>query len=162
MSYNPYQQSPTTPSGKSSKAVALQKVKTPAILLLVSGIISLLTNVVGGSMFAFIYLGMKDELMTQLQNNPNQQQDVPIETLETIFNLYGYGGIASAVLGLIAGAFVIFAATRMMKLQGWGMALTAAIFSLIPCFQGCCLLSIPVGIYAMVVLLDSQVKTAFD
>jgi hypothetical protein len=50
----------------------------------------------------------------------------------------------------------------MMKLQGWGMALTAAILSLVPCFQGCCLLAIPAGIYAMVVLLDSSVKPTFD
>jgi hypothetical protein len=76
--------------------------------------------------------------------------------------LYGYGGIVCAVLGLIVGAFVIFAAVRMMKLQGWGMALTAAILSLIPCFQGCCLLAMPAGIYAMVVLLDSSVKPTFD
>jgi hypothetical protein len=160
MSYNPNQQNPATPSGKPSKAAALNKVKTPGILLMISGIISLLTNVVGGSMTAVLYLGMKEEIMKQLENDPNQ--DVPIESLDMIFNLYGYGGIVCAVLGLLVGAFVIFAAVRMMKLQGWGMALTAAILSLVPCFQGCCLLAIPAGIYAMVVLLDSSVKPTFD
>jgi uncharacterized protein YneF (UPF0154 family) len=160
MSYNPNQPNPTEPVGKLSKAAALNKVKTPAILLMISGIISLLTNVVGGSMTAVLYLGMKDEIMKELEKNPNQ--DVPVESLDVIFNLYGYGGIVCAVLGLIVGAFVIFAAVRMMKLQGWGMALTAAILSLIPCFQGCCLLAMPAGIYAMVVLLDSSVKPTFD
>ncbi len=127
---------------------------------MISGIISLLTNVVGGSMTAVLYLGMKEEIMKQIENDPNQ--DIPIESLDMVFNLYGYGGVIWAVLGLIIGPFVIFAAVRMMKLQGWGMALTAAILSLVPCFQGCCLLAIPAGIYAMVVLLDSSVKPTFD
>jgi hypothetical protein len=91
MSYNPNQQNPATPSGKPSKAAALNKVKTPGILLMISGIISLLTNVVGGSMTAVLYLGMKEEIMKQLENDPNQ--DVPIESLDMVFNLYGYGGV---------------------------------------------------------------------
>ncbi len=162
MSYNPYQEVPSNPvPGKPDKGIAESKVKTPAILLIVSGVISMLFNVVGGVSFAVMYIGMKDELMPQIleqQNNP----DLTPEMMEMIFNMYGYGGIASAVLGLIAGTFVIFAAVRMMKLKGWTMALMAAILSLIPCFQGCCLLSIPVGIYALVILFDSNVKPAFD
>lgn len=57
MSYNPYQQNPSTPGAKPSKAAALNKVKTPGILLMISGIISLLTNVVGGSMTAVLFSG---------------------------------------------------------------------------------------------------------
>ena len=39
--------------------------------------------------------------------------------------------------------------------------MTAAIVAVIPCVAPCCLLSLPFGIWALVVLGDSSVKAAF-
>lgn len=160
MSYNPYQSTPGVKDPIVNRQVAESRVKLPAIFLMISGGVSMLFNVIGGAYFAVMFIGAKEQMMAEIRKQ--QQQDIPAETLDMIFNLYGFGGIASVILGLIFGVFVIFAAIRMLKLRGWGMAVAAAIISLIPCFQGCCLLSMPVGIFALVVLMDGTVKPAFE
>jgi hypothetical protein len=48
----------------------------------------------------------------------------------------------------------------MKRLENYGFALTGAIVAMVPC-SGCCLLGLPFGIWALVVLSDSSVKEAF-
>jgi hypothetical protein len=159
MSYDPYQQPGQTPQqvGRSNESVAKDKVKAPAILLIISGIISSLVNVVGGGMMSVTFMNMPDEMRQEMLKDP---QMTP-ELLDTVAMIYGWGGIASAVMGLLLGAVIIFGAVRMLSLKNWGMGLTASILSMVPCFQGCCLLSIPAGIFALVILCDPQVKSSF-
>lgn len=75
--------------------------------------------------------------------------------------------MASGVVGIIYNIFVIgingfilYAAMEMQKLRSWGLSLTAAILAVVPCFA-CCLFGIPVGIWAIVVLANADVKAAF-
>jgi hypothetical protein len=51
----------------------------------------------------------------------------------------------------------------MRNLKGWGMAMTAAVLSVIPlCFNSCCcLIAMPAGIWALVVLNKPEVKSSF-
>lgn len=157
MSYDPYQNQPNAPVGRTNASVAAEKVKPPAILLIISGIISTLISVVGGGMTSATFMNMSDDMRQEMLKDP---QMTP-ELLDTVVMIYGWGGIASAVIGLIFGIVIIFGAIRMLSLKSWGLGLTAAIMSMIPCFQGCCLLSIPAGIYALVILCDPQVKASF-
>lgn len=158
MSYNPYQQTPTVPNpGQPNSTLALEKVKTPAVLLIVSGVISILGGLFGGGSMAFMYLGMQDQIIA----SQPQGQEMQLEELKLGMNILGWSGVCTAVFGTISGIVSIIGGTMMMKLRGWGVALIAAILSLVPCMQGCCLFSIPVGIYVIVVLCDSQVKPAF-
>lgn len=162
MSYNPYQDMPSQPrDSKSDRQAAEGKVKTPAILLLLSGVVNLLSMLGSGAVlfvtFALNKATLMDQVLEQQQNDPN----VTPETMEIAFAFYTYLGVALSVFGLLFGAFIIFAAYRMLNLKGWGMAVTAAILSVVPCFQSCCILSLPVGIYALVVLFDENVKQNF-
>jgi hypothetical protein len=70
-------------------------------------------------------------------------------------------GIAGNVIGIVVGALIIYAAVQMMSLRSWGLCLAAAILALIPCIGPCCCLSLPFGIWAIVVLLDDRVRAAF-
>lgn len=106
---------------------------------------------------AFGSFAMPEEQRDEMLRDPNMTP----ELLDGLLMFYGWGGILFAIFGLLVGVFVIFGAVRMLGLKSWGLGLTASILSLVPCFQGCCLLSIPVGIYALVVLSDPQVKSAF-
>jgi len=161
MSYNPYQQTPKTPTpGQPNTQLALERVKTPGVLLIVSGVVSILAGLFGGGGAAFAYLGMQDVIMEEMENQPQDPELTP-EDLQMTMNVMGWGGVCIAVFGTISGIISIVAGVMMMKLRGWSVALIAAILSLLPCMQGCCLLSIPVGIYVIVVLCDSQVKPAF-
>lgn len=49
----------------------------------------------------------------------------------------------------------------MKQLQKWTLAVTASILAMIPCLGPCCLIGIPIGIWALVVLFKPEVKSAF-
>ena len=69
-------------------------------------------------------------------------------------------GLVANVLGMGIGAFQIWAALQMKELRNWTASLIASILAILPCF-GCCLVGIPVGIWALVVLVNAEVKEAF-
>jgi len=129
---------------------------------MISGVVNLLLGVLAGGMMPVVFFGMffgvRDEIEKELANDPEMTPEV----MEFVSNVYGYGGIAFAVISLLVGIVVILGAVKMLGLRSWGLAMFAAILSLIPCVQSCCLLSLPVGIYAIIVLSDSEVKAAFE
>jgi hypothetical protein len=55
---------------------------------------------------------------------------------------------------------VVYGANKMRRLENYGMAVAAAVLAMIPC-GGCCVLGLPFGIWALVVLNDPSVKAAF-
>jgi hypothetical protein len=69
--------------------------------------------------------------------------------------------IVVGVIGLIISAVVAYGALKMKHLENHGLAMTAAILSVIPCTSPCCFLGFPFGIWAIVVLNDSTVRDAF-
>ena len=50
---------------------------------------------------------------------------------------------------------------KMKKLESYGWAMTASILALAPCISPCCLVGLPIGIWALVVLAKPEVKSAF-
>jgi hypothetical protein len=73
------------------------------------------------------------------------------------FGVMGIWGLVALVLS----AFDIYAGLQMRKLQGWGLSMAGAIVAMILCFSPCCLLGLPIGIWAVLVLIDEDVKRAF-
>jgi phage FluMu protein Com len=75
-----------------------------------------------------------------------------------------FGGgvqVVSGVFGLILAAVILIGAMKMKKLENYAFAMAAAILAMVPCFWPCCLLGLPFGIWALVVLGDGSVKAAF-
>jgi len=65
---------------------------------------------------------------------------------------------------MIAGnALIIFGSLKMKSFQNYNLAMAAAVMSTIPCcFNGCCCItSMPVGIFALVLLMKPEVKASF-
>jgi hypothetical protein len=50
----------------------------------------------------------------------------------------------------------------MQKLSNHGLAMAAAIVAMIPCFSPCCLLGLPFGIWALVMLNKPEVRSQFS
>ena len=73
------------------------------------------------------------------------------------------GGMSAgfAVVELVLGAVVLIGAMKMKKLESYAFAMVAAILAMVPCFWPCCVLGLPFGIWALVVLSDGSVKAAF-
>lgn len=74
-------------------------------------------------------------------------------------------GIGAAVYAFFAlAAAVCFAgALRMKSLKSYGLAMTSAVLAILPCTTYvCCMVMMPFGIWAMVVLMKPEVKAAFS
>ena len=56
---------------------------------------------------------------------------------------------------------MLIAAIRMKELRSYGLAMAGAILGMLPYLSPCCLLGLPFGIWALVVLADPAVKAAF-
>lgn len=73
-------------------------------------------------------------------------------------------GITGILLGfgtIIVGTLITMGAAKMKKLNSYGFAMTACILAMIPAIN-CCLLGLPFGIWALVVLNKPEVKDAFQ
>lgn len=80
---------------------------------------------------------------------------------ERIAQLMGGGiGIVLNVLAIVLYGGAIYGALKMKALQSYAMAVTSSVLVMLPC-SCCCLAGLPVGIWALVVLLDANVKAAF-
>lgn len=143
---------PVYGGGGGSRQGALNRVKGPAIsLMVVAGltfvlqVISILANLLGLS-----FMGTQD--MSQLEGMEGMEWLAPL--------LSGGVAIVFGILVLAIAALIFFGALKMKSLESYGLAMTATILSMIPCFSFCCI-GIPFGIWALVVLLNDEVKAAF-
>ena len=70
--------------------------------------------------------------------------------------------IVLCVAGLMIDAVIIIGASKMMKLESYSFAVAAALLSIIPCLSSpCIILGMPFGLWALLVLMDPNVKVGF-
>jgi hypothetical protein len=70
-------------------------------------------------------------------------------------------GLGGSFVGLLIQGFLLFGAVQMYRGNMYGVCMATAIISCIPCCSSCLILGIPFGIWALVVLMDDEVKRAF-
>jgi hypothetical protein len=130
------------------RAAAAAKVNPPAIaLMIVAGLaimgqlLSIVMNMVGAAMPFGMPGGSHeaDRIMSMMS---------------------GTLGVVIGFLMLIVYGVVVYGAIKMRQLQNFALALTASIMVMLPC-SCCCVLGLPVGIWALVVLNDANVKQSF-
>ncbi|MBL0312064.1 MAG: hypothetical protein IPP78_04970 [Holophagaceae bacterium] len=129
-----------------NRAAAMDQLKGPAIgLMATAGIgaawqaLSLVLNLLGAGMGA---------AMSGSRGMPNM--------------LSGGVGAVVNVIGLAMAVVVFMGASKMKNAESHGFAMAAAILAMIPCISPCCLLGLPLGIWALIVLLKPEVKAAFQ
>jgi hypothetical protein len=123
---------------------ALDKVKGPALGIKITaglGIAYCIFNLI------LVLLGVEIPVLAQ----------EPPEGMEWLTAV----GIASSLVGIAVGAFLWIAAGKMARCQSYNLALAASIVAMVPCCSPCCLIGLPVGIWALVVLSKPEVKAAF-
>jgi hypothetical protein len=139
---NPYQ-SPHLTGGASAVSVflpreaILARVQGPAIALIVTAIFSMLLMVTGfvfQIVFAFAEEGSPSEAL---------------------------GNMGVMLVAAVFYGAMLLGAVRMRKLKSYGLSIVAAALAMVPC-SGCCMLTFPIGIWALVVLLDQRVRSAFE
>jgi hypothetical protein len=135
---------PRTRKRLSYRQRARSVVLAPAISLMVLGgcsiflsIVGLIYNLAGGNQ---VDAGMKQPDFLNLS--------LPITLVLT------FSQICMATV-------TILGAIQMKNLTSYGYALTASIAAMLPC-TGCCIAGIPVGIWSLIVIHRSDVKSAWD
>jgi len=136
--HSPYQ---TPPQGDPA-----QMVKGPAIALLITA----------GIGIAFAILGIILNLAGV--NQPAPGQDMPQWAQATS----GTAGVIQGIVALAMGVVIIVGANKMRALESRGFAMAASILAMIPCVSPCCILGLPFGIWAPVVLNKPEVREAFE
>lgn len=130
-------------------SAAADMVNGPAIGLMVTAALGVVAN-----LFAVAWSLFAGHLQTMPPGmNPEMSRAISMLT--------GTMGVVSAVLGLVLTGLVFYGALQMKKLSSYGWAMTATILALVPCTSPCCLTGLPIGIWALVVLLKPEVKAAF-
>jgi phage FluMu protein Com len=123
---------------------AKQRVAGPATALIVTAVLGLIGNVLSLAFIGFV-LSQRPALP------PNNNLD----------DFTGYMNLGVAFIGLPVGVVMLIGAMKMKKLESYGLAMAGAILGMIPYLSPCCLLGLPFGIWALVVLSDGSVKAAF-
>jgi hypothetical protein len=143
------------------REVAHQKVKVPAIGLIVSASISLVMSVWGlfQLLFSSVNIQQIDSQLSQL-NNPQMQEFVD----KILHFFYGPFDIVNQIFQLIISILILTGAIKMLKLRSYQFAFAAAILSVLPCITPCCgwLVALIFGIWSMVVLSKPEVKSRFE
>ncbi|HYO58780.1 hypothetical protein [Archangium sp.] len=144
----PGDNAPGLPGPGSDKA-AKDVVSMPAILLMVlSGL---------GVLLGLVNMMATPALMRWLLASPQlpEQYEPALEQALADFSPW------KALPLLVLSAAVFFGAFQMLNLRNYGLAMAAAIIACIPCYGSCCCLGMPFGIWAIILLVRPEVKTAF-
>jgi hypothetical protein len=126
-------------------SLAAERLKLPAIFLLIITALSVVNHVAGLVMH---FMGVEMFPMGPAQN--------PAEEFGRMI-----GGVIGGTFGIVMDTLAIVGAISMLRVSSFGLAMTGAIVSSIPCASPCCFLGIPFGIWALVVLNDADVRAAF-
>lgn len=140
-SANPYAVTTTSPSVTAWQPLpeeyARARLETPAMTL----------AVLAGIALAFSALGFAGNLFVAIADQ-NAIRD----------------GLVLQLVGVAVGAAingtVLVGALQMRKLKNYPLSIAAAILAMLPC-SACCIVGIPIGIWALVVLSDRSVRAAF-
>ena len=91
----------------------------------------------------------------------------PERVIDDEYRRLGYevGTIVWPMLGLIsvaASPLIIFGGLQMLGMRRYSTALLASILALVPVTSLCCISGIPIGIWALIVLRDPEVRASFE
>jgi GYF domain 2 len=141
------------------RQAALDKIKVPAIGLIISSVISFLTSLYGLATIKQMAAQMQefDSIMAQL-NNPQLQQFIDSFTRF----MSGPFGVANYLFQLLIAVLIFIGALKMIKLRSYELSYAAAILAVLPCIQPCCgwILGLIFGIWAMMAL--GKIKPHFS
>jgi len=138
------------------RTAALEKVKLPAIGLIAVGALGAAGALAGAVQ------GATNQPVDQLRQAFDQAGMDP-ETTETFVSLLAGGNLVMSLIALAVSGLILWSGLQMRQLKGRGLAIAGSILGMLPCFTGCCcVIGLPVGIWALVVLMNNEVKAAFE
>jgi hypothetical protein len=133
---------------RSGRDRARERVALPAIFLMIIGGLGLSLGVLNAVLEALDLGGPNPFVAPEQANDPQFQQ------MEKVLKVVG------PILNILWGLIVLAGGWQMKILKNRGFVLFSCVWAMLPC-NGCCLLGIPFGIWAIIVVNDESVKRAF-
>lgn len=133
------------------REAALDKLRVPAIGLIISSVISLVMSLIGLIKIKQAAAEMEelDSILSQM-NNPQLKQFIDA------FGHFMSGpfGVANYLFQILIAALILTGAVKMLKLRSYELCYAAAILAVLPCITPCCgwILGLIFGIWAMTAL----------
>jgi hypothetical protein len=143
--YDDYEKSPRRDRPEAGR----ERVSLPAIFLMIVGGLGLGMAIVN---IAVEVLGLGGPNPFA---DPNKANDPDAQAAENV------GKVVGGILQVIWAIIVFFGGLQMKNLKSRGFVIFSCIWAMLPC-NLCCLLGIPFGIWALVVVNDESVKRAFQ
>ena len=146
-----------------NRANVKSRLLPPAIILLLTAIFGLGITLVN----LLTQPPIDEQLATvraQIDADPNMPPADKIQFKEWIDNM---GEVLEKIQPVLIGTtmignmFILIGAVNMINLSSRGLAMLGAVLAMIPVVSGCCCLGVPVGIWALIILGDSEVKAAY-
>jgi hypothetical protein len=147
-----------------SYLAAKAAVRVPAFLLILTGILTLLTEIL--YLIALPTLPKTfDDAIAKVQQDPNLTQNEKEEWIElwtelknSIEHPLNY---PLTIVSILLCLLILIGGIQMWNLSGLALPVTASILAIIPCISGCCCwIGMPAGIWGLVVLSRPEVKAA--
>jgi hypothetical protein len=147
-----------------SMEYARSSVRIPATLLIVTGALLLI-----GVVLSFIQLPGQPAEMDRQIKEIEANKDIPADQKDMWKNILTrmkeffespMAPVVYALTGVIA-VIILLGAVKLLNLTGVGLPIAASILAMIPCTSSCCcLIGLPAGIWALVVLNRPDVRAA--
>jgi hypothetical protein len=95
------------------------------------------------------------QMIPGMEQPPQTPEELKMQTVA--------GSLGSGVVGALLALLTLIGGIRMRGLRSYGLAMVGAIIAMIPCLSpsACCILGEVAGIWAIAVLLNQDVKSAF-
>ena len=145
--YDDYEDRPRRRGGRRA---ALERVAMPAIFLMCVGGLALLGGIANAVIQA---TGFNDNAPNPFVN-PQQANDPAFKQIQKVMKVVG------PLLNILWSFIVFFGGLQMKNLKNRSFVMFSCIWAMLPCSE-CCILGIPFGIWALVVINDQSVKRAF-
>jgi hypothetical protein len=173
MSSNPYQSPSDFNQGSQFNSAApspdiRNKINAPATGLLVYGILSCVLAFFAVASSALHMAGMNPLTKSQAEDMEKLKDQMGAEQAEFMEQINKISNLTSGPIGLVTngivlaiGILTIVTSSKLKRFEGHTMGIVVSALACIPCTSGCCFVGIPIGVWAIVVLMDSNVKAAF-
>lgn len=147
-----------------SRRSARRRVRQPGLMLIICGALGLVIELASIAC-AVIQPELGYEVMKAFANAEAmpQQREVALAQVERDRDHYRLDApqyLGLLALGAILNLFMVIGGVKMRRLETYALSVMGSIFAMIP-LQGCTVLSLPIGLWAMVVLANEHVRSAF-
>ena len=149
-----------------AEIAARNRVRLPARFLLFLSVFNLVTGIY--VMVRMIMLKKEGpnaelrELADKTAKDPNAPEVFKGWTADTFLTVMANGTLGYFGISGLISVLILAGARRMMELRSYGLAVTAAILAAVPCTTPCCFLSQAVGVWAFAMLMQPDVRRAFQ